>query len=434
MTISTKKFSDPVAPPSSPRSAKTTDLAGEMPAAVDPLLTGWRKVVGGLTTPRPVGPTQDPASWTSPVSSKLRELLKNPATLLAKLKQHGAEATELLRELSLARGPRFSLGNHRDSGLPELDAPSPDLERILAAMTPSISDTVNKLNSTPGFKGLSDAERAQLTRWCSTSAPVSESIRREVRIVTESSTFTALPADQQTAALRTFLMTEQGLPAVVSIGLSDPTTSPPYELRPPVALPNHGFETSNVDAKLYEFIAKGHHVNIVVPNSFDDNQATIDQIAKGLAALPEASLALVHSVTAQPKTNPLDAHWAEVYKHPGFRSYMTAGAAGDVTIYPSSSPTSQGSLNGSLIHETGHTLSMRLFGTQNTEGKWVEWNNAAKTDGLHVSTYAQSSPDEDFAETLEFYQITKGTPQAAEARKLFPARFAILDSILKVTP
>jgi hypothetical protein len=360
----------------------------------------------------------------------VRELLKNPAQVLAKLKANGAEADQLLRTLSSARGPAFSLGNHPDSGMPELQPPSPDLERILAAITPSISDTLNALNTNLGFLRLDDAERAQLTRWVSTSSPVSLSIRRELRIVTESTDYLAMTPEAQIETLRAFLKNEQGLPAIVSVGLSDPTTRPPFELRPPIALPNHGFETKTVDAKRYVFTAKGHTVDIVVPDTFDDHQATIDQIAKGLAALPEASLALVHSVTAQPATNPLDAHWAEVYHHPGFRSYMTAGVAGDVTIYPSSTAVGQGALNGSLIHETGHTLSMRRFGPQNTAGKWVEWNSAAKADGLHVSSYAQNSPDEDFAETLELYQLSLGTPQGADARKLFPARFALLDAVL----
>ena len=132
----------------------------------------------------------------------------------------------------------------------------------------------------------------------------------------------------------------------------------------------------------------------------------------------------------EPDFNPQDEHWAKAYNRPNFHSYMTAGSEGVVRIYPTTTPSAQSTLNGDLIHETGHTLSKRQFGEDsNTGPKWGAWNAAAASDGLHTSQYGRSSPDEDFAESLELYQQVKGTPEEAEVRKLFSSRIAILDAM-----
>lgn len=157
---------------------------------------------------------------------------------------------------------------------------------------------------------------------------------------------------------------------------------------------------------------------------------TVDAVAKGLAALPKSSLKLVKRVDIEPAGNPDDAHWARVYRRPGFRSYMTAGKDGVVTIYPTAAPMTQDYLEGTMIHETGHTLSGQKWGEESSR-KWKPWKDAMKSDVVVPSQYAKSSPGEDFAETLVVYFQTKGTPQEQEIRILMPARVKIIEELLK---
>jgi hypothetical protein len=139
----------------------------------------------------------------------------------------------------------------------------------------------------------------------------------------------------------------------------------------------------------------------------------------------------VVSVTLEAVQNPDDAYWAQEYNDPNFASYMTAGAAGEISIYPTSTSTPVSELEGSLIHETGHTWSMQQWGSDETKGKWLVWQKAMDSDVVSLSNYATNSLFEDVAETVQIYGMTKGTPEHQEYRRMVPERFGILDRELK---
>jgi hypothetical protein len=196
------------------------------------------------------------------------------------------------------------------------------------------------------------------------------------------------------------------------------------------------FRSRRVDAKKSD-VSVGSASPIVVPvyrpktpDAAAGDIPTVDAVAKGLAALPKSSLKLVKRVDIEPAQNPDDAHWARVYRRPGFRSYMTAGKDGVVNIYPTLTPMSQDYLEGTMVHETGHTLSGQKWGEESSR-KWKPWKDAMKSDVVVPSKYAKSSPGEDFAETLVVYFQTKGTPQEQEIRILMPARIKIIEDLLK---
>jgi hypothetical protein len=260
-----------------------------------------------------------------------------------------------------------------------------------------------------------------------------QSGRSALNVVMNAPGFAASTKEAQAAALKKFITDEPGSPDVVAQNATEPATLPPYTVSQPVAEAQHQFDSGKADAQHYTVTVGGHAVDVFMANtSSTPNHHTIEQVAKGLAALPAQSLALVKTVSVNPDFNPADAHWAEVYHRPDFHSYMTAGSAGDVNIYPTTIPQGQAGMDVSMIHETGHVLSKRQFGENSTQGeKWKAWNDAAASDGMHPSQYARSSGDEDFAESLALYQQVKGTPQEAEQRKLFPGRFAILDGMTK---
>jgi hypothetical protein len=73
--------------------------------------------------------------------------------------------------------------------------------------------------------------------------------------------------------------------------------------------------------------------------------------------------------------NPQDAYWAAQYHQADFHSYMTAGEAGIVTIYPDKTAVKlpgASYMRGTMIHETGHTFSYKKWGTDQTKGKWLD--------------------------------------------------------------
>jgi hypothetical protein len=108
---------------------------------------------------------------------------------------------------------------------------------------------------------------------------------------------------------------------------------------------------------------------------------------------------------------------------------MTAGADGIVDIYPDTSPYNPTTGRTSIEHESGHTVSQQLWGTDTTNKKWKPWRDAMKRDGISASTYARSSADEDFAEHWALFMEVRHGPREEELRLLFPARWAILATL-----
>jgi hypothetical protein len=292
---------------------------------------------------------------------------------------------------------------------------------------------MNSLTTNQGYRLLNDAEQRQLSQRVTTALPMSRSIGAALTTAMRDTAFTRSTPGEQATALRNFLSNERGTPDLVADHFTERTDIPAFSLSKPTALTNYPFRSGAGDAQQYTVNVSGRAIKVMAAGTHPagTSQHTVDEVARAIASLPPATLAAVNTVTLEPNVNPSDAHWARVYGRPTFRSYMTAGATGDVHIYPAATPQAQSTLSGTLIHETGHTLSKRRFGEDSTKGaKWKDWGAAAASDGLHPSQYARSSNDEDFAETLQLYQQVRGTRQEADARRLFPSRFAIIDSVV----
>lgn len=74
-------------------------------------------------------------------------------------------------------------------------------------------------------------------------------------------------------------------------------------------------------------------------------------------------------------------------------------------------------------------MSQKLWGTNTSNKKWKPWRDAMASDGISASTYARSSPDEDFAESWALFMEVRHGPREEELRMLFPARWAILATL-----
>lgn len=301
---------------------------------------------------------------------------------------------------------------------------------------PAARKSIQDLATSPGFAGLPEGDQQKLARYVGgTNTQLSGPARGEMDKLLASDAYKNATPAEQTAQLQKFLTDQPGLVGVTNgLGTNFDSVRQPYEITGPTDVAGFDFPSGKADALRYEVEIDGRKIAVYLPKTPDPSSGAIhsvEDMARGLAALPEANRALVNEVRVDPKRNPQDEYWAKQYNSPDFRSYMTAGADGKITVYPSSGDTTadQSVVDSSFIHETGHTLSGQQFGGDDDK-RWDDWESAMASDGLSASGYAKNSKGEDFAESLVLYQTVRGTPQEAEIRALMPERFAILDRMI----
>lgn len=214
------------------------------------------------------------------------------------------------------------------------------------------------------------------------------------------------------------------------------TQAATYALVGPSTQKKYAFRGGAADAEVWEATySDGAKLKIVAPQAPDPayHHHTVEQAADAAAYLPSKNRASINTVVLNPVENPDDkTKWAVEYHDPDFHSYMTAGAAGVVTIYPDAKKDVPGDnvMRGSMIHETGHAWSYQTWGNDTTKGKWAEWKACGDKDKNRVSQYAGNAIAEDVAETVRVYGSTRGTPKYEEYRALVPNRWAMLEKEL----
>lgn len=167
-------------------------------------------------------------------------------------------------------------------------------------------------------------------------------------------------------------------------------------------------------------------------NGPESQNYSVRQVADSTRYLPRVSRKDIRTIVVNPVRNPEDSYWEKTYNMYGFRSYMTAGAEGVVTIYPKDDHlTLPGvpAMRISLLHEAGHVFSHRRWGhpaVKPSHEAWARWRKAAARDGAWVSQYAQKSDSEDFAETFAVFHATFATSRFSEYKSKVPMRFAIV--------
>ncbi len=236
--------------------------------------------------------------------------------------------------------------------------------------------------------------------------------------------------DEQATALKATINVKDAMPswspegmekAIATVTLAGPTEKKDFE-----------FTGKKADAE--EWVATysdGVSTKIVAPKAPTPgyHNHTVQEVANAAGFMPKSARSVITLIMLNPVVNPKDAHWAVEYHRPDFHSYMTAGVAGVVTIYPNKEtialPGPVGARS-AMVHETGHTWSYKTWGSDKTKGKWVDWKTAMDADKAPVSGYATSAIAEDVAETIRVYVSTKNTPRFAEYQRIVPHRFEIL--------
>lgn len=225
-----------------------------------------------------------------------------------------------------------------------------------------------------------------------------------------------------------------GLPAVIDEPvLVKPAT---VDLSGPRKV-DSAYRGTGADAQVWTAAySDGARFEIVAPNTPSSTLRfhTVAQAADSARYLPSSARAMVKQIILSPGPNPDDAYWSATYNQPNFHSYMTAGAAGIIRIYPNRAGVplpNDNFMRGTLIHETGHTWANRTWGPDRRKGKWAEWRAAMAADRAAISEYAKSSIAEDFAETFQAYWSLKGTPAFLARKAALPHRFAMLEKEVK---
>lgn len=242
----------------------------------------------------------------------------------------------------------------------------------------------------------------------------------------------AKPADVQSATLTGIIGAKEAVPYLADEAVA---SKPAVATIPaPTEDPAYGFRGGNAPALVYAVtFDDGTKVTVVAPKAPDAamHYHTVEQAVDAASYLPSKSRATINTVVLNTQVNPDDAYWAVQYATPDFHSYMTAGGAGVVHIYPDKvAPPSANVMRGSMIHETGHAWSYQTWGNDTTKGGWATWKAAMDSDKVSVSGYAMNDIAEDVAETVRVYGATKGTPKYDEYKAIIPKRIDILEKEL----
>jgi hypothetical protein len=294
-------------------------------------------------------------------------------------------------------------------------------------------ETAKKMEETDGYKALTPDEKDKLLK-------LVEGTNRELSVPANNAMKTLLdtakPEDlKKPDPFREFITTQAWLPGVVAPTAKtfDGKTAA-YKITGPDEVKDYAYTSKKADAQKYEVEVGKKKVPVYRPKTPDATVGafhTVDEVAIGLATLPEVEFGAVTKVNIEPDVNPKDAEWAIEYNTANFRSYMTAGVAGVVTIYPTKSKMTQSYLQGTMIHETGHSLSLKKWGQDaKKDAGWQPWRDAMKKDGILPSGYAKNSPSEDFAEALQLLEQVHGKPQEAEIEGIMPERVKLIRKLL----
>ncbi len=287
---------------------------------------------------------------------------------------------------------------------------------------------VKGVTALKGWAKVADASRSKLEPVLGGETNVvSQSARDALRA--KFSGLAGKTEDEQAATLEGIIGAKDASPELANEQVQ--TDAPAVTLSAPTEKAGYAFAGGAADAHIYKAsYADGVNLEIVAPKAPDPalHHHTVAEAADAARYVPKTNRAVIKTILLNTQVNPDDAHWAVEYHTPGFHSYMTAGAAGIVTIYPNTGAQPDANvMRGSMIHETGHTWSYTNWGEDTAKGKWLDWKTAMSKDRISVSKYAMNDIAEDVAETVRVYGSTKGKPTYDEYKAMIPNRLQILE-------
>lgn len=150
------------------------------------------------------------------------------------------------------------------------------------------------------------------------------------------------------------------------------------------------------------------------------------KVVKALETLAPKQYEHLSKVSVNPKTNPDDVNWRAEYGDAGFSSAATAEIEQGIAFFPWKDwrEIPQAYVDSTMNHEAGHLWSQSLWEDVTKKQGWLD---AMAHDGKAPSDYARRNAKEDFAESVNMYFSSLGSPCEARGRENYPARYRYLD-------
>jgi hypothetical protein len=280
--------------------------------------------------------------------------------------------------------------------------------------------------ASPGWASLAPEVKERLTAVLGgASNTLSAAAREKLGELTSNPGWTRATAQDQATAL-TGLMN-------LGLGGASRLAAPPlpdasgYQTVSQTEVALHAYPNGeNLPATQTRLLINGDTVDVFTPPAGSMPAGTwtpsLDEIARSLSAVPKEVLARTTSVTVSPSPHPMG---------PG--ATMAANGTGEMYSYPQPAANTvwnEHILTATVLHESGHNLSLTKWGTDPSSPDWQRWAAAEKSDGTSASSYANTNAFEDFAETFVLYLTTRGTKAGDELRKIFPGRWQLMDGLL----
>ena len=185
-------------------------------------------------------------------------------------------------------------------------------------------------------------------------------------------------------------------------------------------------------ANVFAVRVAGHPIELIVPTE-GEKLVTLSEISEALSRMSIDVLQRIDRI----KINPVNVPPLE-----GGHRVLASARRGEMTVYPTSHGIGAQEMTDILTHEVGHFVHFEIIDPMTDRWDWIQnlvgaeynwntWKDAASSDDLPVSRYANHNQLEDFAETYTLYQDTLGTPLFEEYRAIYPHRFDLMDQLLQ---
>lgn len=329
------------------------------------------------------------------------------------------------------------------------EAQWPADEQVVLAERQLAWDVVNGLYTAAGFQALTPDEQSRVLVYASGHTSLSEGGAVAIRAILDDPVQAADPE-----AFRQALSAQTGQLQLGQLRETLPETT--ITVDPPVAVSNHPYYSGPANALQHVVhiddtaTATAFNANtisimepVVPPAAAVGTLPSVAEVETMIRRLPRPSRATITRIDLNPAPNPDDAFWATQpgYAAANFTSDMTAGADGVVDVYPSVGGRTIESATETALHESGHAVSLRLWGESDLPDAsgsgttpnptWDPWRQAMAADNFTPSGYARASVVEDFSEAWLMLLQYRGTPREGEVRTLMPERCRLLDDVMR---
>ncbi|MCB9742564.1 MAG: hypothetical protein H6740_08195 [Alphaproteobacteria bacterium] len=306
--------------------------------------------------------------------------------------------------------------------------PRPDERDVLDLIPVDARLSLTYMQHLEGWSLLTSKEQRTLEKLVASleSCGAMSGARFALRTMRDAGVWDGCTPEEGAEALRSILTDRDNKPFLVDEGLLLGERAASH-LSGPQRVAGFAFDGMEEEALVWKLeIEPDMVIDIVAPASAGDATELAVSAAEAITRMPRLNMELIEQVRFNPSENP-----NIVFENPEFSDldvFMTAGAAGVITVYPAGGgPPAVKEQASSYYHETGHTWSLRAWGHDTTSGQWLDWRQAMESDGVAVSGYSDNGIKDDFAETFDAYTSLYGEYQHEGYRHLVPARFAILD-------